>query len=87
MRRSVMKYYAHGMRDLLQTHQLSVEFYSELDEFQIQFIEMCFKQSLDEKMGLMSEVEAYNLEIFNDFKNIQFQERYGLIDELWKKAA
>ncbi len=38
-------------------------------------------------MGLMSEVEAYNLEIFNDFKNIQFQEKYGLVDELWKKAA
>lgn len=82
-----MMYYARGLRDLLQTHQLSVEFYDELDEFQIQFIEMCFKQSLDEKMGLMGEVEAYNLELFNDFKTYKVQRDYGVTEEFWKKAA
>lgn len=82
-----MKYFARGMRDLLQTHQLSVEFYEELDEFQIQFVEMCFKQSLDEKMGLMTEVEAHNLELFNDYKNLKFQRDYGIVEEFWKKAA
>lgn len=82
-----MMYYARGMRDLLQTHQLSVEFYEGLDEFQIQFIEMCFKQSLDEKMGLMSELERYNWSLFEDFKSIKFQEQYGVVEELWKKAA
>lgn len=82
-----MKYYARGMRDLLQKHQVSVEFYDELDAFQIQFIEMCFRQSLDEKMGLMTEVEAYNLEVFNDFKNTKFEEMYGLGEGLWRKAA
>lgn len=82
-----MKYYARGIRDLLKTHQLSVEFYDELDEFQIQFIEMCFKQSLDEMMGLMTEVEAYNLELFEDFKSMKFEQTYGVVEEFWKKAA
>ncbi|MEX1099724.1 MAG: hypothetical protein WEB87_04820 [Bacteriovoracaceae bacterium] len=80
-------YYARGIRDLLRTHQLSIEFYSELDPFQIQFIEMCFKQSLDEKMGLMSEVEQYNYHLFEDFKSQKFEEKYGIIEELWKKAS
>lgn len=80
-------YYARGIRDLLRTHQLSVEFYSELDAFQIQFIEMCFKQSLDERMGLMSEVEQYNYHLFEDFKSQAFEEKYGIIEEFWKKAS
>lgn len=82
-----MMYFARGMKDLLQTHQLSVEFYSELDDFQILFIEMCFKRSFDEKMGMMTDVEIYNLEVFNDFKTIRFQEDYGMVEELWKSAA
>tara|TARA_B100000212_G_C27231712_1_gene471911 strand:+ start:276 stop:518 length:243 start_codon:yes stop_codon:yes gene_type:complete len=79
-------YYARGMRDLLRTHQLSVEFYNEMDTFQIQFIEMCFKQSIDEKMGLMSEVEHYNYQLFEEFKRREFEQRYGLVEELYKAA-
>tara|TARA_B100001971_G_C18234924_1_gene566498 strand:+ start:117 stop:341 length:225 start_codon:yes stop_codon:yes gene_type:complete len=74
------------MRDLLRTHQLSVEFYDEMDTFQIQFIEMCFKQSIDEKMGLMSEVEHYNYQLFEEFKRREFEQRYGLVEELYKAA-
>ncbi|MBD65380.1 MAG: hypothetical protein CME62_09240 [Halobacteriovoraceae bacterium] len=80
-------YYARGMRDLLQTTQLSIEFFRDLDDFQINFIEMCFKQSLDEKMGLMTEVEKYNFHIFEEFKLQQIEERYGLHPELLKKSA
>ncbi|MCO4755676.1 MAG: hypothetical protein KC478_14435 [Bacteriovoracaceae bacterium] len=80
-------YYARGIRDLLRTHQLSVEFYDELDPFQIQFIEMCFKQSIDERMGLMSEVEHYNFELFEEFKRRDFAQKYGLVEELYKSAA
>ncbi len=46
-----MKYYARGIRDLLQTHQLSVEFYSELDEFQIQFIEIMLQSKSGRENG------------------------------------
>ena len=81
-----MLYYAKGIRDLLQTHQLNTEFYEHLNEFQIQFVELCFKQSFDEKMGLMTEVEAYNLKVFNHYKSAQFVQKYGVVEEYWKKS-
>ena len=80
-------YYARGMRDLLQTTQLNLDFFDELDSFQINFIEMCFKQSLDEKMGLMSDVEKYNYHLFEEFKLRQIEDMYGVNPEYFKKSA
>ncbi|MAX66691.1 MAG: hypothetical protein CME66_07120 [Halobacteriovoraceae bacterium] len=85
-RRSMM-YYAKGMRELLQTTQLSMEFFEDLDDFQIHFIEMCFRQSIDDKMGLMSEVERYNLHLFEEFKIKQIEDMYGIEAEFFKKSA
>ena len=80
-------YFAKGIRDLLQVTQLSLEFFEGLDEFQIQFIEMCFKQSIDEKMGLMSAVEKYNYDLFEEYKIRQFESTYGLDEEYLKSVA
>ena len=82
-----LMYFATGMRDLLQTTQLSLEFFFELDNFQINFIEMCFKQSLDEKIGMLTEVERYNYHLFEEFKMQQIESQYGINPEYLKKAA
>lgn len=80
-------YYARGLRDLLQTTQLNLEFFENLDDFQINFIEMCFKQSLDDKMGIMTDVEEYNLHLFEEFKLRQLEDMYGIDPEYLKKAG
>ena len=80
-------YYAKGMRDFLQTTQLSSEFFEELDDFQLQFLEMCFKQLIDDRMGLMSEIEAYNYELFEDFKLSRLENIYSISSDYLKKAS
>lgn len=80
-------YFATGMRDLLQTTQLNLEFFKELDDFQINFIEMCFKQSLDEKMGLMTEVEKYNYHLFEEYRIQSIEKMYGIDPDSLKSAA
>lgn len=80
-------YYARGLRDLLQTTELSLEFFEELDDFQINFIEMCFKQSIDEKMGLMTEVENYNYHLFEEYKLRKIEDMYGIDPDYLKKSA
>lgn len=80
-------YFATGMRDLLQTTQLNLEFFKELDDFQINFIEMCFKQSLDEKMGLMTEVEKYNYHLFEEYRIQSIERMYGIDPDSLKSAA
>lgn len=80
-------YYAKGMRDLLQTTELSLDFFDELDNFQINFIEMCFKQSIDEKMGLMTEIEKYNYHLFEEYKIRKIEDMYGVDPNYFKKSA
>lgn len=82
-----MSYYARGIRDLLKTTQLNIEFFDTLTEFQLNFVEMCFRQSYDEKMGLMGEIESYNYHVYQEFRAIIFEEKYGLDEDFWKKAA
>jgi hypothetical protein len=82
-----MSYFAHGLRDLLKTTQLNEEFFEGLDSFQTNFIDMCFKQSLDEKMGMMTDVESYNLHLFQEFRLKEFENSFGLDDHYWKKAG
>ncbi|MBT4792383.1 MAG: hypothetical protein HON90_12500 [Halobacteriovoraceae bacterium] len=80
-------YYAKSMRDLLQTTQLNMEFFEELDEFQIHFIEMCFKQSMDMKIGLVNEVEQYNLHLFEEYKLRKLERMYGVDPDFLKRSA
>lgn len=80
-------YYARGIKDLLLTTQLNLEFFDHLTEFQLHYIEMCFKQSIDEKMGLMTDVEQYNYHLFEEFKAMKFQEAYGIDKDIYKKAG
>ncbi len=80
-------YYAKGLREILQSTQLSFEFFENLDTFQIHFIEMCFKQSLDDKMGLMTDIERYNYHLFEEFKLRQIEDMYGVDAEYFKKAS
>lgn len=80
-------YYAFGMRDMLKNTQLNVEFFENLDNFQLHFIEMCFKQSIESQMGLMTEVELYNYNLFLDFKAYLFEELYGVEEQFYKKAG
>lgn len=80
-------YYAIGLRDLLTTTRLNREFFAELDSFHINFIEMCFKQSIEDHMGLMTETEYYNFELFEEFKMDLLEEQYGLDIDYIKKAG
>mgnify|MGYP000184508345 CR=1 FL=1 len=80
-------YYAKGMKDFLQTTQLNMEFFNDLDSFQLHFIEMCFKQSIDNKMGLMSEVERYNYHLYEEYKMQKIEDMYGVDADYFKKAA
>ncbi len=82
-----MKYYARGLKDLLKTTQLNEEFFETLDSFQKNYVEMCFRQSYDEKIGLMGEIESYNYHIFKDHMLKDFEEKYGLEENYWKKVA
>lgn len=80
-------YYAKSMRDLLVQTQLNIEFFESLDNFHIQFIDMCFKQSVDDKMGLMGNIEAYNYQLFEEYKLQQIEKMYGVDPDLLKNAA
>ena len=81
-------YYARGLKDLISTTELSIELLLELDEFSVHFINMCFKQLLDDQMGLLTELEEYNFSLFEEFKSNYFTgiSRSELSDKI-KKAS
>ena len=69
-------YHAQGLKDLLKTIPLTEDFFSGLDPFQLNFIEMCFKRSLDEQIGMMSEVEFSNYQLFMKYKSEYVEDFY-----------
>jgi hypothetical protein len=77
-------YHAKGLKDLLKSVPLNEDFFSDLDPFQLNFIEMCFKRSLDEQIGMMTEVEFGNYQIFLKFKS-EYEEQF--YPELKQKKA
>ena len=83
----VTMYFGKGMRDFLRTTQLSSEFFEDLDEFQVNFLDMCFKQSIESNMGLMTSVENYNYHLFEDFKISRLELDVIVNSDNWKKAA
>ena len=76
--------YATTIRDLLKAIQLTEEFFTGLDAFQLNYIEMCFKKSLDDQIGMMGEIEYHNYQIFLRYKNEYLEDFYP---EIKKKAA
>lgn len=80
-------YYAKTLKDLLRTMELSREFFEDLDEFYISFISVFFEKLLEEQMGLLSEIEAYNYDIFMDFKREYDLIKYGIDPDIFKKTG
>jgi hypothetical protein len=79
-------YHAKSLRDLLKTVPLNEDFYSHLGPFQLNYIDMCFKKSLDEQIGLMSEIEFCNYKLFLKYKSEYLEEFYPEIKDI-KKAS
>ena len=79
-------FHAKTLKDLLKTIPLTEDFYADLGPFQLNYIDMCFKKSLDEQMGMMSEVEFHNYELFLKYKSEYGEEFYPEIKNV-KKAS
>ena len=62
-------YVAKGLKDLLKSVPLTEDFFRDLGPFQLNFTEMCFKRSLDEQIGMMSEIEFGNYQLFLKYKS------------------
>ena len=77
-------YHAKSMKDLLKTTPLNEDFFTDLGAFQLNFIEMCFKRSLDEQIGMMSEIEFGNYQLFLKYKSEYEEDFYP---ELKSKQA
>lgn len=60
-------YYAMSLRDILRTTRLSYEFFDSLDEFNILYIRKWFEQTLENQMGMLTEIEQYNYFLFQDY--------------------
>lgn len=78
--------HAIGIKDLLKSTPLTEDFFVGLGPFQLNFIEMCFKKSLDEQIGMMSEIEFGNYQLFLKFKS-EFQEDFYPELKNHKKAS
>lgn len=70
----------------MKTVPLTEAFFMGLDPFHLNFIEMCFKKSLDEQIGMMNEVEFGNYQIFMKYKNDYEEDFYPEI-KTNKKAS
>ncbi len=68
--------HAKTIRDLLKATPLTEDFFTGLDAFQLNYIEMCFKKSLDEQIGMMGEVEFHNYQLFLRYKNEYLEDFY-----------
>jgi len=79
-------YHAKSLRDMLKSVTLTEDFYGSLDAFHLNFIEMCFKRSLDEQIGMMTEIEFANYQIFLKYKRDYEEDFYPEIKNN-KKAS
>lgn len=79
-------YHAKSLKDLLKTVPVTEDFFRDLDPFQLNFIDMCFKKSLDEQIGMMSETEFSNYQIFMKYKSEYEEDFYPELKTI-KKAS
>lgn len=64
--------HAKTIRELLKTTAITEDFFTGLDAFNLNYIDMCFKKALDDQMGMMGEVEYHNYQLF-----MRHKEQYG----------
>jgi len=79
-------YHAKSLKDLLKTVPLTEDFFTDLDPFHLNFIDMLFKKSLDEQIGMMSEIEFGNYQIFLKYKS-EYEEDFYIEIKTPKKAS
>jgi len=79
-------YHAKSLKDLLKSVPLTEDFFIHLDAFQLNYIDMCFGKSLDEQIGMMSEVEFANYQLFLKYKSEYGEDFYPEIRN-HKKAS
>jgi hypothetical protein len=79
-------YHAKSLKDMLKTVPLTETFFSNLDPFHLNYIDMCFRKSLDEQMGMMSEIEYLNYQIFQKYKSEYGEDFYPEL-KTQKKAS
>lgn len=79
-------FHAKSIKDLLKTVQLTEDFFQDLDAFHLNYIDMCFKKSLDEQIGMMSEIEFANYQLFLKYKSDYVEDFYPEIKNT-KKAS
>lgn len=79
-------YHAKSLKDLLKTVPLTEDFFVDLDPFHLNYIDMCFKRALDEQIGMMSETEFHNYQLFLKYKSEYEEEFYPEI-KYPKKAS
>ncbi len=77
---------AKSLKDLLKTVPLNEAFFVNLDPFHLNFIDMCFRKSLDEQIGMMSEVEFGNYQVFLKYKS-EYEEDFYPELKSQKKSA
>lgn len=78
-------YHAQSLKDLLKTVPLTEDFFQNLDAFHLNYIDMCFKKSLDEQMGMMTHIEFGNYQLFVQYKKDYAEDFYPEISS--KKAS
>lgn len=71
-------YYARGIRDLIGNYELSREFFEELDSFHLKMVDLYFQQAMETRMGLFTELEAYNFSIYQSFLDAYHEVYYEL---------
>ena len=79
-------FHAKSLKDLLKTVPLTEDFFIHLDAFQLNYIDMCFRKSLDEQIGMMSEIEFTNYQLFLKYKSEYGEDFYPEIKN-YKKAS
>lgn len=77
---------AKSLKDLLKTVPLTEDFFMGLDPFHLNYIDMCFKKSLDEQIGMMNETEFANYQIFLKYKS-EYEEDFYPEIKSFKKAS
>jgi hypothetical protein len=78
--------HAKTIRDLLKSTAVTEDFFSGLDAFNLNYIDMCFKKALDEQIGMMGEIEFHNYQVFMRYKNEYGEDFYPEIRQ-HKKAS
>ena len=79
-------YHAKSLKDLLKTVPLNEAFFTNLDPFHLNFIDMLFRKSLDEQIGMMSEVEFANYQVFLRYKSEYEEDFYPELKSNKKSA-